>query len=602
MTIVFSPALRRELAPDGTLFGPRAEVVAADAREHADGKATAFVRLIAGLLGVGFDELRQRELQRRNRRLTLISVASVAGMMLTLGLALAAWRARGEALIARNEAVLARDDARRRQDQAEDTLAFMLGDFRAELKKVGQLALLEKVGNQALKYFDTANPRDLTDTALARHAKALSQIGEVRLEQKDVRYAEAEKVFVAAYQRAAALAARHPRDGDMLFERAQAEYWIGFTHLKRGELGRTGEWFTRYRDSATALVALDAASLRWRRELVFGHHNLAVLDFNRGDHGAARDGFLAEMSVLQKLSADNPADRQLQFSVTDCDSWLGSVAERSGDFAEARARFAAETAGLEMLVQLEPATAQWKFKLADSLGWEAEVRLATGELEAARERLARAAGLMDALVLRDPANRRWQSLLLFLQLREAMLENARGNADRARQITAEVLPKLEKLAATESQDRVFALRLMLGWRLEAAQRLAAGRGDAAEAAVRAMAAGAPVAREAWADDNALGEYAQACMIAGRIAGTAGQSDEAGRLWRGVIELLGSRVARSNYWRLLDPAARALVGLGRAAESQALIDRLTKLGYRPLEPWPTPAPPTNSVRNNNSIEK
>ena len=147
----FSPALRRELAPDGTLTGARAEVVAADARSHADGKSTAFVRLVAGLLGVGFDELRRRELQRRNRRLTLITAASVAGMVLTLGLAFAAWRARGEAVVARNEAVFSRNDAQRRQDQAEDVLAFMLGDFRDDLKKVGQLALLVLDSHGALE-------------------------------------------------------------------------------------------------------------------------------------------------------------------------------------------------------------------------------------------------------------------------------------------------------------------------------------------------------------------------------------------------------------------------------------------------------------------
>jgi hypothetical protein len=75
------------------------------------------------LLGVGFDELRQRELQRRNRRLVALASFSLAGMALTLGLAFVAWQAR--------------NDARRRQDQAEDVLAFMLGGFRDELKKAG---------------------------------------------------------------------------------------------------------------------------------------------------------------------------------------------------------------------------------------------------------------------------------------------------------------------------------------------------------------------------------------------------------------------------------------------------------------------------------
>jgi hypothetical protein len=66
----------------------------------------------------------------------------------------------------------------------------------------------------------------------------------VRLDQKDVRYADAERVFIAAYQRASELAARHPRDGDMLFERAQAEYWIGFVARQRGDFAVERAWFT----------------------------------------------------------------------------------------------------------------------------------------------------------------------------------------------------------------------------------------------------------------------------------------------------------------------------------------------------------------------
>jgi len=63
----FSPALRAELGADGQLSTTPAEPVAADARPEGDGPDDAFVRFVAGLLGVGFDELRQREQQRRHR-------------------------------------------------------------------------------------------------------------------------------------------------------------------------------------------------------------------------------------------------------------------------------------------------------------------------------------------------------------------------------------------------------------------------------------------------------------------------------------------------------------------------------------------------------
>ena len=93
----FPQALRFRLGPDGNLSETRTEPIAADAREGKDGKNRAKLKLIAGLLGVGFDALRQRETQRRNRQLFYIASASVAGMVLTSSLAAAAFIARAQA-------------------------------------------------------------------------------------------------------------------------------------------------------------------------------------------------------------------------------------------------------------------------------------------------------------------------------------------------------------------------------------------------------------------------------------------------------------------------------------------------------------------------
>lgn len=76
----FCPALQYEWI-DGELSSRRAEPVAADARPIGDGPRDAFLKLIAGVLGVSFDTLKRRELQRRNRRLML---ASAAALLLTL--------------------------------------------------------------------------------------------------------------------------------------------------------------------------------------------------------------------------------------------------------------------------------------------------------------------------------------------------------------------------------------------------------------------------------------------------------------------------------------------------------------------------------------
>ena len=77
----FPPAVRFQMGTDGVLSDEPAEPIAADARPHADGKFNAKLKLIAGMLGVGFDDLKQRELVRQKKRKAIITASSVAGVL-----------------------------------------------------------------------------------------------------------------------------------------------------------------------------------------------------------------------------------------------------------------------------------------------------------------------------------------------------------------------------------------------------------------------------------------------------------------------------------------------------------------------------------------
>lgn len=84
------PALRFRVGTDGALSTTPAEPIAADARAGADGWQGAVLKLIAGMLGVGFEELRRRD--RRRRLLNgLIATATAAALLLGFG---ALWNAR----------------------------------------------------------------------------------------------------------------------------------------------------------------------------------------------------------------------------------------------------------------------------------------------------------------------------------------------------------------------------------------------------------------------------------------------------------------------------------------------------------------------------
>src|SRR5262249_16115537 len=56
----FPDAVRFKLGPDGALTGEREEPVAADTRPQGDGKEMAKYKVVAGLLGLGLDEIVRR--------------------------------------------------------------------------------------------------------------------------------------------------------------------------------------------------------------------------------------------------------------------------------------------------------------------------------------------------------------------------------------------------------------------------------------------------------------------------------------------------------------------------------------------------------------
>jgi hypothetical protein len=87
----FPKAVLVRLNEKGELSDEPAEPIAADTREGRDGKRNALLKLIAGIVGVPYDELRQRErqrqLQRRIRLAASVAAALVGLIVVYLGVA-----------------------------------------------------------------------------------------------------------------------------------------------------------------------------------------------------------------------------------------------------------------------------------------------------------------------------------------------------------------------------------------------------------------------------------------------------------------------------------------------------------------------------------
>jgi hypothetical protein len=80
----FPPAVRFKVGVDGAITEERENPIAADARPQGDGKEIAKQKIVAGLLGVGLDEIMRRAERARKRRIRLrVSAASAAALVVS---------------------------------------------------------------------------------------------------------------------------------------------------------------------------------------------------------------------------------------------------------------------------------------------------------------------------------------------------------------------------------------------------------------------------------------------------------------------------------------------------------------------------------------
>ncbi|MFP6855207.1 MAG: toll/interleukin-1 receptor domain-containing protein [Opitutales bacterium] len=151
----FPEAAKYSVGTDGFYTNARAEPIAADAREVGDGQRNAFLKIVAGMLGVGLDDLKRRALQQRHRKLGLIAAASTMAALATIALA-------AYAFIQQNAAEEARTEAEQSHRDAEDELS----KARTVTKFV--TSLFASVEPENARGMDTKLIRAMLDQGVAR--------------------------------------------------------------------------------------------------------------------------------------------------------------------------------------------------------------------------------------------------------------------------------------------------------------------------------------------------------------------------------------------------------------------------------------------------
>ena len=559
----FPPALRFKYDRRGHQTSKRAEPLAADFRATGEGQRLAFLKLVAGMLGVALDELVQRDQTRRHRQMAWLAAASLGGMAVTSTLAVAAFQAR--------------DAAREQRRQAEGLIGFMLGDLRDKLEPIGKLDALDGVGGRVLAYYHNQPIADLSDGALSQRSQALSLMADVATQRGNTD--NALKLYREAMAGTAEAIRRKPDDPARLYEHAQNVFYVGQIAYVRGQLDEAAARFTDYKNLADRMVALDSNNVTYRVEVQNALANLGAVRLaqRRFSESAA----LGEQALraIEAVTTFDPNKRDYQESLTESLGWSADAERDAGHLDKAVALRERQVAMLtSLLSRTNDVTYRKRLIAAErKLGLLYALR---GQLGLAADHMRAAVAQGDQLTSVEAGNRKWREYWAVAKENLAYILTVSGKPDLA-------LPELDIACATITQllgkDPSSAnLRTDMRecWMMRGYVAYSKGaNADAAGAAQKAVA----VATTLKSTDR--GADAFGLVRAYRLLGDArkgmGDGPGAAGAWDQAFQSLPHVAAE----RPIETQEHAIIleRLGRTAEAQQLKQRLAATGYRLPEP-------------------
>ena len=547
------------------------EPLAADPAEHADGRRGALLKIAAGLLGVGIDELRRRDAQRQVRLWSAVAAGAATVAAVTIGLAIAAQFARKEADL--------------RRGQAEKLIGFMLGDLRARLEPIGKLEVLDAVGDEAMAYFSTLGDR-ATDPERLSRAMALRQIGEVRRSQGLLD--DASVAFEESLRQVARLQADSPHNDAYLFELGQSEFWVGQTAFERNDLATAVAALGRYMEHSRALVERDPDNADYQRELAYAYSNLGTLAREGRRPGEALTHFQSSAAIEQQLLVASPGDADLRYSLAESYSWAGSCLLDLGRLDDSEQSFRRALDLLEALHR-QGGNSRHSEEYADVGALLAGVLANRGEPARAVSRLEESISVYAALVRHDPSNVSWQRNRLRGERLLGELDLAVHDRDVDPAALQGISDEFRRITDADPSNAGLQQDLALAERLHALSLWEAGRLEAALVVGRlAHERISAVADKSGRETLRL----NAALIAdsyGRLLDANGNTSRAAEVWSEALRSLDADSAEEAGLVQQALRARLIARLGRQDEALRLAEALRRGGFAdprlPLPPDP-----------------
>ena len=556
----FPPALRFKYDRRGHQTAKKAEPLAADFRETGEGKRLAFLKLVAGMLGVGLDELVQRDQTRRHRRMAWLAAASLGGMAVTSTLAVAAFQARNE--------------AREQRREAEGLVAFMLGDLKDKLEPIGRLDALDGVGSRVLAYYKNQNAAELTDAALLQRSRALSLMAEVAADRGDLNTAY--ELYREAALGTAEAVRRNPDDPQRLYDQAQNEFSFADIALRRGQIVRAEGAFREYKKLADRMVTLEPDNMKWRMEVQNADANLALVLSSQRRFGEAAAQWAQAFRMIEALTTADPSNRDYQQSLAESLAWYADAEKDAGNLERAKALREQNVALLTRLMSERNGDVSWRQKLIPAERALANIYASQSRVPEALTHVRAAVATGDMLTSVEPDNSKWLGISARAKTNLAELLLLSGAVADAAQVNESGCGLIASVLRKDSTVQDWRGTLRDCW-LNRAQ-IAVRQGNMA-AALAAGAHAVSVAKTIKNTDPTLDRFnlAKAYRIFGDIRRASGNLDGAKAAWQAGLSVIPERIAERPAEAQIH--VELLDRLGRSVEARPLRQQLERVGYK-----------------------
>lgn len=415
--------------------GAPVEPLAADPRSWADGKLLAKLKLVAGILGVRLDELRQREQKRRRIRQVMYGIA--AAVVLGLGVT--------------SIVLKVKETARRENAEA---LVSQMVDISKDLNSIVDLETQRSIAERLQGYLSTISERDLTPKSRLQVALVLRQLGNIAMSQAQLENALG--YFTRSRDSLSQLSNENPTGQDELFELGQAEFWVGYAYLEQGMWDEAEKSLGRYLEVSKRLLDAEPDNAEWAMEMAYALSNLGVVEKRRIPVDVKKVLANAKSAMeFNRLAVELDGDNayyqvELAESYANlADAWLDVCG-----LGEALASRIENVSFAWQFFEQDPGNNRLKLRLAFSLSGLAGVRRMVGLVDESLDSLKESIELLRQLTQSDPTNLTYRWNLHRKRASLASLLAATGKADESWLLSASIESELRKL---EQEDQTVSV-------------------------------------------------------------------------------------------------------------------------------------------------